>query len=134
MINDKSLSEAKSNQPTKVRKYDLDERTHLFGKDVRNFVRKIPQTIANKEDMKQLINSSGSVGANYFEASSAISKKDFLHRLKICRKEAKESWHWLDCIDPGTAQETQVEQQRLLQEAMELLRIFSASVRTLQKS
>lgn len=133
MTNDKSLSKAESPKPAN-RKYDLDERTHRFSKAVRDFVKLVPQTIANKEDIKQLVKSSGSVCGNYMEASLAISKKDFIHRIKICRKEAKESWHWLDCIDTGTASETMKEHKRLLQESLELTRIFAASIRTLQNS
>ena len=132
MTNDKSLSEGRKAQLTKVRKYDLDVRTHEFSKAVRRFVQKIPKNISNIEDMRQLIRSSGSVCANYLEASSAISKKDFLHRIKICRKEAKESWHWLDCIDPGNIPEVQNERGQLLRESFELIRIFSASIRTLE--
>ena len=78
--------------------YDLEERTFLFAKNVRSFVRKLPKTIANIEDGKQLINASGSVGANYIEANESFSKKDFIFRIKICRKEAKESKYWLRLV------------------------------------
>lgn len=132
MINDKSLRKAESIEPTKVRKYDLDMRTHVFSKNVRDFVLLLPQTIANTEDIKQLVRSSGSVCGNYMEASAAVSKKDFLHRIKICRKEAKESWHWLDCINVGTSLQNQNTRQILLQESLELTRIFAASIRTLE--
>ena len=71
--------------------YDLEDRTFTFAKNVRTFVKKLRKTIANVEDSKQLIKSSGSVGANYIEANEALSKKDFVMRIKICRKEAKES-------------------------------------------
>ncbi|NOS67287.1 MAG: four helix bundle protein [Candidatus Peribacteraceae bacterium] len=123
-----------NNQPTKVRKYDLMERTHAFSKSVRKFVKTIPKSVANVEDIKQLVRSSGSVGANYMEADLAISKKDFLHRIKICRKEAKESWHWLDGLDPGISPEVERNRQALIQESLELTRIFGASIRTLQNS
>jgi len=78
--------------------YDLEERTFLFAKNVRSFVRKLPKTIADIEDGKQLINASGSVGANYIEANESFSKKDFVFRIKICRKEAKESRYWLRLV------------------------------------
>ena len=68
------------------------------------------------------------------EADVAISKKDFLHRIKICRKEAKESWHWLDGLDAGMAQEVEDRRKALIQESLELIRIFGASIRTLQNS
>ena len=84
------------NQPTKI--YDLEERTLKFAKNVRNFVKEIPRTIANIEDGKQLIRSSGSVGANYIEANESLSKKDFIYRIKDSRKEAKESRYWLSLI------------------------------------
>ncbi len=71
--------------------YDLEERTFEFAKSVRLFVKNLPRTISTIEDGKQLIKSSGSVGANYLEANEALSKKDFLMRIKISRKEAKET-------------------------------------------
>jgi four helix bundle protein len=78
--------------------YDLEERTFKFAKAVRLFVKTLPKTIANIEDGKQLIKSSGSTGANYTEANESLSKKDFLMRIKISRKEAKESAYWLRLI------------------------------------
>ena len=71
--------------------YNLEDRTFKFAKNVRAFVKKLSKSIANFEDSKQLIKASGSVGANYIEANEVISKKDFEYRIKICRKEAKES-------------------------------------------
>lgn len=79
--------------------YDLEERTYRFAKDVRLFVKTLPKTIANTEDGKQVIKASGSVGANYIEANEALSKKDFKMRIKICRKETKESAYWLRLIN-----------------------------------
>lgn len=72
------------------RPYDLEERTYESASSVRAFVRELPQTLSNSEDMKQLVRASGSVGANYIEANESLSKKDFIMRIKICRKEAKE--------------------------------------------
>ncbi len=71
--------------------YDLEERTYEFAKEARAFVRKVLKDIPNVEDCKQVVRSSGSVAANYIEANEALSKKDFLMRAKIYRKEAKES-------------------------------------------
>ena len=79
--------------------YDLEDRTLTFAKKVRAFVRKLSKTIANIEDGKQLIKASGSIGPNYIEANEALSKKDFVMRIKIGRKEAKESRYWLRLID-----------------------------------
>ena len=75
--------------------YDLEERTFLFAKDCRIYIRSLPKTISNIEDGKQLIRASGSVGANYIEANEKLGDKDFKFRLKISRKEAKESKYWL---------------------------------------
>ncbi len=77
------------------KKYDLEDRTFNFAKSVRALVKKLTKTIGNIEDGKQVIRSSGSVGANYIEANESLSKKDFVMRIKICRKEAKESRYWL---------------------------------------
>ncbi len=71
--------------------YDLEDRTLVFAKNVRVFIRKLSKTLVNIEDGRQLVKASGSVGANYIEANEALSKKDFTMRIKICRKEAKES-------------------------------------------
>lgn len=78
--------------------YDLEERTFEFARDVRAFVRKGGKDIPNIEDCKQVVRSSGSVAANYIEANEALSKKDFLMRSKICRKEAKELTHIFGAI------------------------------------
>ncbi|HSX09354.1 MAG TPA: four helix bundle protein [Candidatus Saccharimonadales bacterium] len=79
--------------------YDLEDRTFTFAKDVRDFVKTLQRTISTIEYSKQLIRSSGSVAANYIEANEALSKKDFLLRIKICRKEAKETRLWLKLLD-----------------------------------
>lgn len=71
--------------------YNLEERTFQFAKNVRIWVKSLPKTISNIEDVKQLVRASGSVGANYIEANESISKKDFVFRIKICRKESKKS-------------------------------------------
>jgi four helix bundle protein len=68
--------------------YDLEERTYLFDRDVRIFCKRIPKSISNTEDTKQLIRSSGSIGANYIEANEALGKKDFLMHIRISRKES----------------------------------------------
>lgn len=81
------------------KQYDLEERTFCFTKDVRLLVKQLPKTVANIEDGKQVIRSSGSIGAKYIEANEALSKKDFVMRIKISRKEAKESRYWLRLLD-----------------------------------
>jgi four helix bundle protein len=111
------------------RPYDLEERTFLFAKETREFVKKLPKTIANVEDIKQLVRSSGSVGANYIEANESVSKKDFLLRIKTCRKESKESAYWLRLLDCGSGSVPEKERARLTTEARELMNIFAAILR-----
>jgi four helix bundle protein len=113
----------------KSKKYDLHERTFLFAKNVRAFIKRLERTIANVEDAKQLIRSSGSVGANYIEASESLGKKDFAMRVKICRKEAKESHYFLRLLDMNEDSANENERQKLVQEAQELTNIFGAIVR-----
>lgn len=108
------------------KQYDLEERTLQFAKDIRIFVKKLPKTISNYEDSKQIVRSSGSVGANYIEANEASSKKDFIYRIKICRKESKESRYWLQIISTENSEELEKERKKLLQEATELMKIFAA--------
>ena len=106
--------------------YDLEERTYRFAQRCRDYVKKLPRTISNIEYGKQLVRSSGSVAANYIEANEAITKKDFYHRIKISRKEAKESRLWLRLIIPHLAEEH--EQGALIQESIELTKIFGSMV------
>jgi four helix bundle protein len=75
--------------------YDLEERTYLFARDCRLYIQKLPKTVSNIEDGRQLVRSSGSIGANYIEANEKLGDKDLSFRLKIARKEAKESKYWL---------------------------------------
>ena len=105
--------------------YDLEDRTLNFARDVRAFVKSLPKTIANIEDIKQVVKSSGSVGANYIEANEALSKKDFVMRIKICRKEAKETGYWLKLLELKNKHQESI-RQRLIQEATELTNIFGA--------
>ncbi len=111
------------------REYDLEKRTFVFAKSVRAFVKKLKKTIANIEDGKQLIRSSGSVGANYIEANEALSKKDFIMRIKICRKEAKESRYWLKLIDIEDENEQEKARKELEEESTELMNIFGSILR-----
>ena len=108
--------------------YDLEERTFLFAKEVRLFIKTLPYSITNEEDGRQVIKSSGSVGANYREANEALSKKDFLMRIKISRKESKESAYWLRLILETNDLKNAGEAKRLQNEAIELKKIFSAII------
>lgn len=111
------------------KQYDLEERTFEFAKNVRLFIKKLPKTISNIEDGKQVVRSSGSVGANYIEANEALSKKDFAMRIKICRKEAKESKYWLRLLDTGDSRDLDNERKTLINEANEFVKIFSSIVK-----
>ena len=113
-------------QTKKTKQYDLEDRTLVFAKKVRAFVKKLPRTLANIEDGKQLIKASGSVGANYIEANESLSKKDFVLRIKVCRKEAKESRYWLKLIDTEGNQDLESTGQDLEREAAELTSIFGS--------
>jgi len=106
----------------------LEERTFQFAKNVRLFVKTIPDSVINNEDAKQLVRSSGSVGANYREANEALSKKDFVMRAKICRKEAKESQYWLRLISETNQWTDPSNINVLINEATELVKIFSAII------
>ena len=115
----------------KSKQYDLEERTLAFAKRVREFAKILPKTIANIEDIRQLVKASGSVGANYIEGNEALSKKDFRMRIKICRKESKESRYWLRLVDTNNDQESDEERNSLINESTELKNIFGS---ILQKS
>jgi len=110
--------------------YDLEERTFKFAKDVRIFLKTIPKTVANHEDGRQLIRSFGSVGANYREANESLGKKDFLMRIRIYRKEAKESQYWLRLIYETNMLEDNIskECQKLMAEVEELKKILSSII------
>ncbi|MBI5741097.1 MAG: four helix bundle protein [Nitrospirae bacterium] len=111
------------------KQYDLENRTFEFAKRIREFVKKLRMTLGNIEDSKQLVKASGSVGANYIEANEALSKKDFLMRVKISRKEAKESRYWLKLVDTQDEPEKENERNKLVSEATELMNIFGAILR-----
>jgi len=120
------MFETSSNESTQnSKRYDLEDRTLAFAKRVRGFVKSLPNSLANIEDGKQVVRSSGSVGANYIEANESLSKKDFALRIKICRKEAKETAYWLKLLEV-TDEHTEKEQKDLVQEATELMKIFGA--------
>jgi len=116
----------KTRQP---KEYDLEDRTFIFAKNVRAFAKQIPRTIGNIEDARQVVRASGSFGANYIEANESLSKKDFLMRIKICRKEAKESCYWLRLIEAGDNSSLEKQKSDLIREATELMSIFGAILR-----
>lgn len=108
------------------KKYDLEERTYNFALAVARYCKKLHRTISNLEYVKQVIRSSASPAANYIEANESLSKKDFLMRIKICRKEAKETTLWLKLIINTNVDQFSAEGNKLIDEANELKKIFSS--------
>ena len=106
--------------------FDLERRTLIFAKSVRDFCKQLPKSLSNREYVEQIIRSSGSVGANYIEANESLSKKDFIMRIKISRKEIKETRYWLELIETTTEQEKELNILKL--ESTELLKIFSSII------
>jgi four helix bundle protein len=104
----------------------LEERTLRFAKRVIALANRLPKTLSNIEICRQLVRSSGSVGSNYIEANESLSKKDFVVRIKICRKESKESRYWLKLIQVRPKDEE--ERKYLIIEATELRKIFGSIV------
>jgi len=113
---------------TNTKLYDLEERTLNFAKEVRHFIKILPKTISNIEDGKQVIRSSGSIGANYIEANEALGKKDFVLRTRISRKEAKETRFWLELVDTTGNSELENIRKKLSIEVTELLKILSSII------
>ena len=113
------------------KKYDLEERTAKFGEEVIKFARQIPKNTITLPIISQLIRSGTSVGANYSEADDAESGKDFSHKIGICKKEARESKHWLRMISVAEP-EIKNESKILWQEAKELNLIFNAIIRKIR--
>ena len=113
------------------RVYDLEERTAKFGERVIVFTKTLPRNEITRPIMTQLIKSATSIGANYCEADDAESSKDFVHKIGICRKESRESKHWLRMI--ATACPELVGQSRVLwSEAKELNLIFNSIARKIK--
>jgi four helix bundle protein len=111
--------------PESSKKYDLEERTAKFGEDVIKFCNKIPQTAITKPLINQLIKCATSIGANYCEADDAESGKDFKHKIGICKKEARETKHFLRMVIIAVP-EFQEKAKILWQEAKELNLIFNS--------
>lgn len=106
------------------KKYDLEERTFNFAKNCRKYVKSLKVSVINIEDGKQLVRSSGSVGANYIEANEKLGNKDFQFRIKIARKEAKESGYWLRLLKDANPNSDFAES--LIEESVELRKILSS--------
>lgn len=114
--------------PKSRKRYDLEERTAKFGEAVIDFVRELPDIPINRPLISQVIRSTSSIGANYVEADSAVSRKDFFNKIGLCRKESKETLHWFRML--ARANPSHKEALRgLWKEAHELLLIFSKIAR-----
>jgi len=105
---------------------DLVVRTFEFAQRIRSFVNRLPRSVSNYEDSKQLVRASGSVAANYLEAQEGLSRKDFFYRIKVCRKESRESGLWLRLLETGSDANVCKDRETLATEAEELKLIFSA--------
>lgn len=123
MVDNKNKEENKHKN-----KYDLEERTFEFARRCRDFIKKLPRTVCGIEHSKQLARASASPAANYIEANESLGKKDFCMRIKICRKETKESHMWLRLCDMSNKKELKKEQKDLIQEAHELTKVFGSMV------
>ena len=113
-------------QPSNERPWDLEQRTELFAKRCRAFVKLLPRTMTNPDDARQLGRCSGSVAANYIEANDALGKKDFVMKMRLTRREAKESRLFLRLVDVDGRPDVESERQALVREADELVKIFSS--------
>lgn len=117
-----------SKNPNGKKRYDLEERTAKFGENIIEFASTLPHTPVNRSLISQIVRAGTSIGANYMEADGAESKKDFMHKIAICKKESKETMHWLRMI--AKANPSQRESARKLwQEAHEFALIFSSIVK-----
>ncbi|GBD92806.1 hypothetical protein BMS3Abin05_00381 [bacterium BMS3Abin05] len=114
------------------RKYDLEERTALFGEMIIEYAKSIPKNVINNPLISQIVRSGTSIGANDMEADAAESKKDFKYKISLCKKESKGTKHWLRML--AKANPEKLESGRILwKEAQELTLIFSSILSPKQK-
>lgn len=113
-------------------KYDLEERTAQFGENIIEFAATFSDNQINRPLINQIVRSGTSIGANYMEADAAESKKDFQHKIGICRKESKETMHWLRMIAKANPTKEN-ECRKLWQEVHELVLIFSSILKQKEK-
>jgi four helix bundle protein len=116
---------------TTEKPYNLDERTYSFALDVRQFLRNTKWDPVSWPDIKQVLRSSGSIAANYLEALEAISPDDYLYRIRISKKEARETGLWLKLISDSNPIDHTIHESMndLILETEELVKIFSSIVR-----
>ena len=124
---------SKPNLKSKTPKvFDLEERTGIFGENIIEICKSLSKNAINLPLINQIIKSGTSVGANYMEADGAESGKDFKHKIAICKKEAKETKHWLRMISKANPDKAK-ECRELWKEAQELTLIFSSMVKPKKK-
>lgn len=111
--------------------HPLEERCYQFAKRVRAFTRRLKKDVENFEDIKQLVRASGSVGANYIEANENVGPGDLRYRIKVSRKESKESMLFLGLIETFGNNDLETERVFLIDEAGQLRKIFSAMLKKL---
>jgi len=116
-----------NNQSTRKHKFDLEERTTEFAKRVIRLCKALPKNSMNNRLIGQVVGLAGSMGANYREANDALGKKDFLHKMRIARRESKETLYWLELIEEANP-ELRPRMPGLKEEATELRNIFSAII------
>ena len=112
--------------------HDLEERCYLFAKRVRVFCRRLISDTANIQDIRQLVRSSGSVGANYIEASGNLGQGDLRYRIKVCKKGSKESVHFLGLLELFENKELEAERAWLIDEANQFRKIFSTMLKNMK--
>lgn len=111
-----------------MHEFDLEKRTLIFTKNIINLCKRLPKNSMNSRLVGQVVGSAGSIGANYREANDCLGEKDFVLRLKIARKEAKETTYWLELLEEandGIHSDT----EKLLKESIELTNILSAIIK-----
>ena len=120
-------------QNPNVKAYDLEERTARFGECIIEFAKSLPHDRINNELVGQMVRAGTSIGADYNEADAAESKKDFRHKIAICKKESKESKHWLRKV-AKTNPTRKSECSTLWKEAQELTLILSSIILSSKRS
>ena len=115
-------------EPSNKHPFDLERRTTELAKQVITLCRKLPRDSVNHRLIGQVVGSSGSIGANYREANDALGTKDFVNRLRISRRESKETMHWLELLETANP-DFKTEIQTLIQEAVELCKIVSTIIK-----
>lgn len=113
-----------------MEKYDLIDRSRKFSLDVRSYCKNLPKDLIFNSDIRQVIRSSASIGANFLEATEKLGPKDLKHRLRISLKEAKETIYWLQLIQGYIPQ--QYSPESLINEATEIKKIIASIINKLK--